>query len=135
MSNHRVPAIHRTTHLLFRPEPRGLEDEEPRCVLCGGALDDDCGFGCERCGAPFHGDCHLERAASAPERAIFLAAVAERHAAGAPQLDATMLERLATMAEALALPLAEVLDTIQPPPGPAEQAVAQMTYLCPGCRS
>jgi hypothetical protein len=29
----------------------------------------------------------------------------------------------------------EVLETIQPPPGPAEQAVAQMTYLCSGCRS
>jgi site-specific recombinase XerD len=93
MSTRRVPAIHRTTHLLFRPDPRSAV-----CVLCGVGDPD---FGCERCGAPFHGDCHLERAASAPERAIFRAAVAEREAAGAPQLDAPMLHNLTRLAAAL----------------------------------
>jgi len=126
------PAVPRGTHLQFLADSRCMDEDGPSltCVLCG-TLDAD--FGCERCGAPFHGDCHLDRAMSAAERAIFQAAVAEREVASAPRLDAAMLHNLATLAEALAVPLAEMLETIYPP-GPAEQAVGHLVCLCRGCR-
>jgi hypothetical protein len=74
---------------------------------------------------------------SAAERATFLAAVAERTAAGAPRLDGVILERLTMLAEALGVPLRDVLlATFQPEdPSPLEQAVAKLVYLCQGCRS
>lgn len=130
MSDDRIPAVHRNTHLLFRPE-RAAEPAA-RCVLCHGDASD---FDCERCAAPFHADCHLERAMSAPERALFLAAVAEREVTDKAKIDETVLARLARLAEALGRPLAEVMETLQGPPGPAEMAVAALTYLCQGCRS
>ena len=137
MSTDRVPTIRPQTHLLFRVDNRMLLDEDCpslACILCG-ALDADCG--CERCGAPFHADCHLDRGMSAAERAIFLAAVAERTAAGAPRLTDVILDRLTTLVAALGVPLRDVLlATFQPEdPTPLEQAVAKLVYLCQGCRS
>jgi hypothetical protein len=136
MSNDRVPAIRPQTHLVFRADTRILDEGSPplACILCG-ALDADCG--CERCRAPVHADCYLGRGMSAAERAIFLAAVAERTAAGAPQLTDVILERLTRLAEALGVPLRDVLLLAFQPedPSPAEQAVAELVYLCPGCRS
>ena len=134
MSTDRVPTIRPQTHLLFRADNRILDEDSPSltCILCG-ALDADCG--CERCGTPFHADCHLDRGMSAAERAIFLAAVAERTAAGAPRLDGVKLNLLMALAEVLGVRLADALVASQPPPGPAEQAVGELVYLCPGCRS
>ena len=134
MSGDKAPEI--GNHLLFRADNRILDEDSPSltCILCG-ALDADCG--CERCGTPFHADCHLDRGMSASERATFLTAVAERTAAGAPQLTDVILERLTTLADALGVPLREVLLATfqQSPASPAEQAVAELVYLCPGCRS
>ena len=107
------------------------------CSVCGCPLGgDDDGSGCERCGrAVFHFTCWLERLATPTERATYEAGCAEREAAGAPRLDAAMLHNLAALAEALAVPLVEVVGRIQPPPGPAEQAVDRLILLCHGCRS
>jgi hypothetical protein len=59
-----------------------------------------------------HGDCHVTRAASAGERAIFAAGVAELGAW---------------------TPIPEAPLWIAP--GPAEAAVARLLMLCSGCRS
>jgi hypothetical protein len=119
MSEDSVPEITRNTHLLFRADNRVM-DESPsapdlRCVLCrqGGAE-----LGCERCGTPMHADCHLAQAASAGERAIFHAGVEEITVGPRAPLaiDGQVFYRHAA-------------------PGPAEQAVERLTYLCPWCRS
>lgn len=107
------------------------------CSVCGRPLSgDDDGSGCERCGrAAFHFSCWLERLATPTERATYQAGCAEREAAGAPRIDAAMLHGLTALAEALAVPLVEMVDLIQPPPGPAEQAAHRLITLCGGCRS
>jgi hypothetical protein len=110
------------------------------CSVCGRPMggDDgaDDGSGCERCGrAVFHFTCWLERLATPVERATYQAGCAEREAAGAPRIDAALLHNLTSLAEALAVPLVEVVSRIQPPPGPAEQAVDRLILLCHGCRS
>jgi len=107
------------------------------CAICrrptgGDDADDDAG--CERCGVALHFTCWLERLASPTERLTYHAGVAERKAAGASQLDATMLHNLTALAEALAVPLAEVVGLIHPA-GPAEQAVGRLILTCNGCRS
>ncbi len=110
------------------------------CSVCGCPMggDDgaDDGPGCERCGrAAFHFDCWLERLASPTEPATSEAGCAEREATDAPRIDAAMLHNLTRLAEALAVPLVEVVGLLQPPPGPAEQAVDRLILLCHGCRS
>jgi hypothetical protein len=113
------------------------------CSVCERPLSgDDAGdggddaYGCERCGsAAFHWTCWLERLATPTERATYEAGCAEREAAGAPRIDAAMLHNLTALAEALAVPLLEVVGRIQPPPGPAEQAVERLIQLCGGCQS
>jgi hypothetical protein len=93
------------------------------------------GPGCERCGAAFHFTCWLERLATPTERATYEAGCVEREATDAPRIDADMLHNLTALAEALAVPLVEVVGRIQPPPGPAEQALHRLIMLCGGCRS
>ena len=109
------------------------------CSVCRrpmGGDDGDDGYGCERCGrAAFHFTCWLERLATPTERATYAAGCVEREAAGAPRIDAAMLHGLTALAQALAVPLVEMVDLIQPPPGPAEQAAHRLITLCGGCRS
>ena len=109
------------------------------CSVCGRPLGGDDGddgdggdeaYGCERCGrAAFHWTCWFERLATPTERATYEAGCTEREAAGAPRIDGTMLHNLTALAEALAVPLVEVVSRIQPPPGPAEQALQRLIQL------
>jgi hypothetical protein len=104
------------SHLAFVTDRRMLFNAPgptPRCVVC---LQDDVEMGCERCGSPIHGDCHFRKAASAGEQAIFQAAVVEMDVRRLLEIDGH--EQL-----------------LWAPPGPAEQAVAQLLLLCPAFRS
>jgi hypothetical protein len=134
-----APILARPITWLLRQAPSATT-----CSVCGRPLGSDGGdgdggddaYGCERCGrAAFHWTCWFERLATPTERATYEAGCAEREAAGAPRIDAAMLHNLTALAEALAVPLLEVVGLIQPPPGPAEQALHRLIQLCGGCQS
>lgn len=104
------------THLAFVTDRRVLFNTPgpvPRCMVCH---QDGVDFACERCGSPIHGTCHFEQIASAGERAILQAGLAEMNARRPLEIDGR-----------------EML--LWAPPGPAEEAVDRLLVLCRGCRS